>query len=106
MPTTKNTNRDYRSLRSCFYALAPACLLLSGCQQLGAFWAVIVKGGETLEAEYKLGQTPLAIVLDDPESLGVPADAMRAFQDSITQDFQEQKVNKQVVAFSELQKLR
>ncbi len=104
MPMKKNTS-------SCTFptlwlpAFVPLCLLLCGCAQLGALIAV-ASGGETLPAEYKLAKGPLAIVLDDPEQFGVPTDAMRAFHDAIVQDFQDQKVNKQVVQFSELQKLR
>src|SRR5262249_36284854 len=88
------------------FAFVPLCVfLLAGCQQLGAF-AAVWKEGETLPAEYKLGPGALAVVLDDPEQLGVPTDAMRAFHDKLKQEFEDRKVNKQVVAFADLQKLR
>ena len=118
MHMMKNTNSGQRSAVSGQQSAALSCpswlrgfvalslLMFSGCQQLGAFWAVFVKGGETLEAEYKLAPGPLAVVLDDTEQLGVPADAMRAFHEALTKEFQDEKVNKQVVAFTEVQKLR
>lgn len=118
MPMKRNTNSGQRSAVSNQPERAAArhtarviainivaLILLPGCGQLGAFIAVM-KGGETLPPDFKLARGPLAIVLDDPNSLGVPTDAMRTFHDILAQEFQEQKINSQVVAFSELQKLR
>lgn len=79
--------------------------LLCGCQQLGALFTVL-KGGETINAEYNLPDGPLAVVLDDPEQFGVPADAMQAFHDKITQVFQERKIKARVIPFEDLQRVR
>lgn len=106
MLTKKNSSDPARSA-----GRVPAGVLIcllgcgAGCQQLGAAIAVI-KGGETLPAEYRLGAGPLAIFVDDVEQLGIPPEALGAFHDTLVEDFQKYDVNKHVAPLADVNRLK
>src|SRR5947207_1619986 len=94
-----------RMRRCAGMGLVVALAACSGCQQIGALIAVM-SGGENDEADYKLTQGPLAVVVDDPEQFGVPPDAIQAFHEKLVQQFDEYKVNKRVIPLSEVNRLK
>jgi len=89
-------------------AAAAACALLvagmAGCQQLAGFWAV-ASGGDEVPAEFTLAKGPIALLIDDPDSLGVAPEAMRAMHERVEQEFTQREVNKRLISFDEVQRL-
>lgn len=86
-------------------AMACGLLVLCGCQQLGGLWAVL-SGGDEVPAEFKLTEGPIALLVDDPDSLAVAPEALRAMHDRVEQELTTREVNKRLVSFDETQRLQ
>lgn len=89
--------------------IAAACALLltaaTGCQQIGAMLAV-ASGGDTIEAEYKLPEGLVAVVVDEPEPLGVTPEAIAAFHKTFEETLEANKIKTRIVPLAEVQRLQ
>jgi hypothetical protein len=89
--------------------LAIRCLVLvllasPGCIQFASAWANIT-GGDVIEPEYKLGQGPLLILIEDPRGDVSDPRAMRELHATISDIFVEFKVNHRVVPWEQRERL-
>lgn len=79
--------------------------MLTGCTNVAAAWANIT-GGDWIEAEYKLKKTPLLILIDDRGSLITEPRTTRELYQTLSVNFLEFDVNKNVIPFQEVQRLQ
>lgn len=80
-------------------------LAAASCGNMAAAW-VNITGGDWIEPEYKLAKTPLLILIDDRNSLVSEPKAIREVHQTISENFLQFDVNKNVVPFQEWQRLQ
>lgn len=97
-----------RGVGSSIAAVTTLALLLPavvGCQQIAAVLAV-ASGGDTVDAEYKLPEGLLAVVVDEPEPLGVTPEAIATFHKTFEETLSANKIKTRIVALAEVQRLQ
>lgn len=85
--------------------IAPLFIALCGCNQLAAILAV-ASGGDTVDAEYKFDETPLAIIVDNPDDYDIAPEATRALHEDLVRQLEVNKVKCTPVPFEDIQRLR
>lgn len=77
----------------------------AGCTQLAAMLAV-AHGGDTINAEYKFDERPVALLVDNPDEYDVPPEAVRELHEDAVRLFEANKIKCRLVSFEETQRLR
>lgn len=77
----------------------------SGCTQFAAAWANM-SGGDWIEPEFELTRAPLLVLVDDRKGYITEPRAMREVHQTISENFVEFDVNKQIVPFQDWQRLQ
>lgn len=81
--------------------------LATGCNptQMATLWYHMT-GGETIEAEFKLTDRKLAVVVDDPQGFVVVPVTFREFHDKFVDALRANGIESKVIPFDEWQQLR
>lgn len=81
--------------------------IAAGCNptQMATFWYHMT-GGETIEAEFKLTNGKLAVVMDDPQGFVIVPVTFREFYDKFVDALRANGIESKVIPFEEWQQLR
>lgn len=98
-------NAHIRRKTSSLAVCAVLLLCSTGCYQMASAFAA-ASGGEWVDAEFKIAEGPLLVLIDDLDDLVTEPRAIKEVHETISDIFYEFKINRLVIPFEEWQTLR